>query len=146
MSLADAAHPSLPHHSGFIVSDTPGRTDRLPRTVPADSFVIPADAVSIAGSGNSVAGAKVWAQILGMDPNPRPGPAGGAPSGPMAKGGHAPKSEVILAGGEFVVPPEVVRRIGGGSISKGQAALRLAVKAFRDHEIHRLKHAPAPKR
>jgi hypothetical protein len=144
-SLSDAAggplHPSLPHHSGFIVSDVPGRTDRLPRTVPADSFVIPADVVSIAGSGNSVAGAKMWGQILGMDMTPQ---AGGA-SGALATGGKAPKSEVILAGGEIVVPPEKVRQIGGGSISKGQAALRGAVKSFRTHEIARLKSAPPPK-
>lgn len=150
-SLGDAGagplHPSLPLHSGFIVSDVPGRTDRLPHTVPADSFVIPADVVSIAGSGNSVSGAKMWGDILGMDIAPKAtAPQATGPGGAMATGGHAPKSEVILAGGEIVVPPEKVRQIGGGSISKGQALLREAVKRFRTHEIGRLKKAPAPKR
>jgi len=151
-SLADAGgagpmHPSVPQHSGFIVSDTPGRTDRLPRTVPADSFVIPADVVSIAGSGNSVAGAKMWGQLLGMDAAPKAtAPQSSGPGGQMATGGAAPRSDVILAGGEIIVPPEKVRQLGGGSISKGQAVLREAVKRFRTHEIARLKSAPPPKR
>jgi len=139
-SLADAGdgqfHPSTSHHSGFVASMVPGRTDRLPRTVPADSFVIPADVVSIAGGGNSLAGADIWGKILGMDTAPKA----------FAGGGHAPTSDVILAGGEIVVPPDVVRRKGGGSMEKGQAALREAVKRFRGHEIARLKNAPSPKR
>src|SRR5262249_42417841 len=53
-----------PSQSGMIHSDVPGRTDRLPMTVPKNSYIIPADIPSGLGQGNSMAGAKLLSQIL----------------------------------------------------------------------------------
>ncbi|HEY1806005.1 MAG TPA: hypothetical protein VGG45_16145 [Terracidiphilus sp.] len=76
--MRNAGYDSQYHPGGFIASDTSGRTDRLPMSVAADSFVVPADVVSGLGQGNSLAGARMMNEIIG---SPAPYGAGAAPHG-----------------------------------------------------------------
>lgn len=48
----------------LINSSVAGRTDRIPMRARTGSFVIPADVVSGLGEGNTMAGAKMWGQLL----------------------------------------------------------------------------------
>lgn len=145
-----------PYHSGGLFnSDVAGRTDRLPHTVAADSFVMPADAISILGQGNTPAGAKIMDGILGS------GPYGTQlPRGRRADGGNATDkgvSHVMVAGGEVLVPRERVQNVGWRSrntgkqspqkdLTAGHAWLRDFVAKIRKYEIGRLKNAPKPKK
>jgi hypothetical protein len=220
------------HPGGFIASDTAGRTDRLPMSVVADSFVMPADVVSGLGQGNSLAGPRMLNEIIG---SPAPNGAGAAPRGRGAKlpqaprgqnnngpsqqqmtglssalgsalspnnsiaaarnsdptytgpsqpaytaeapvgatdlsgldtsipdlsfsrGGREPLSDVIVAGGEHIIPREDVERVGhrmraaGKSKAKtdleaGHAALRDLVDRVRKYQMKFLKTAPKPKK
>lgn len=113
---------------GLINSAVPGRTDQLPMTVPGHSYVIPADVVSGIGQGNTIAGAKIWNHLLKMGPYFSE-PTTGAPHGHtmptpyhMAlqpwqtsggvvghQGGY---TDVIVAGGELLVVPAAIHRLG----------------------------------
>lgn len=157
MSYGDQYHPG-----GFIASDAAGRTDRLPFNVAADSFVMPADVVSGLGQGNSLAGAKIMDAIL------RSGPYGttplslhhgsGPPRGPrVASGGHPGTSSVILAGGEYAIPPEHLTAIGARmraakksnartDLAAGHEWARNFVKEVRRNAKKFLASAPEPKR
>jgi hypothetical protein len=150
---------------GFIHSNLAGRTDRIPMTVAADSHIIPADAVSGAGQGNSLAGAHIWASLLGMGPHGTALPpvhlGKGPPASPHAHHHYADGgtgvSKIIAAGGEIVVPPSTVRRIGmrahsGGKFTKydvmkaGHEMIDHMIGIFRKHTIEFLKNAPEPKK
>ena len=48
----------------LINSTVSGRTDRIPMRARTGSFVIPADVVSGLGEGNTMAGAKMWGDLL----------------------------------------------------------------------------------
>src|SRR5215831_16340616 len=73
----------------LVQSEVPGRTDRIPMTARAGSYILPADVVSGLGQGNTAAGAKMWADVLKMHmPKggkmkmpPLPGAAGGMAAG-----------------------------------------------------------------
>ena len=72
---SDVIHDMPFHGGGFINSSVAGRTDRLPLALSAESHVVPADVVSAAGQGNSLAGAKILqaalrggAGVLGGEP------------------------------------------------------------------------------
>lgn len=141
--------------SGFLNSATSGRTDRLPIAVAADSYVIPADVVSGLGQGNSLAGARILNEAL------RTGPYGtqlsnhsarsNAPHAPRqftetdSKGGKTHHMPIIAAGGEFVVPPDAVNRVGDGDTAKGHKRLHEMVRRIRDHTAKRVKVLPKPK-
>jgi hypothetical protein len=116
--------------SGFIHSEVAGRTDRLPVVATADSFVVPADVVSGLGQGNSLAGAKILDQVLG-------------PQRKMSSGGEVP---IIVAGGEYRVEPESVKRLGGGDMERGHAMLRKMVLRVRKGTIKQLSKLPKPRR
>lgn len=122
--------------SGFLNSDTAGRTDRLPMKVAPGSFVFPADVVSGLGQGNSLAGAKILAEILGMN-EPEGFARGGMPKAPV---------DIIAAGGEFIAPPHVVQKIGKGSVNMGHKHLSEMVKRVRASTVSRLKKLPPPKK
>lgn len=157
----DLMYGSGYHPGGFIASDVAGRTDRLPMNVAADSFVMPADVVSGLGSGNSLAGAKIMDAILAS------GPYGTSPlglhrgSGPprhgRASGGTAGTSSVILAGGEYSIPPDKLITIGHRmrlakksrartDLAAGHEWARDFVAEVRRHQRAFLAHAPEPKR
>jgi hypothetical protein len=152
-------------HGGFLNSGVAGRTDRIPASVAADSFVIPAAEVSGLGQGNSLAGSRLWSMALGVGPyGTRPAQAVRGPGPPphhppslpgaarevessYSRGGREPqKASVLLAGGEMVVEPPDVQRIGGGDMQEGHRLMRQAVKIVREHNIKRLKVLPMPKK
>jgi hypothetical protein len=116
-------------HTGSLRHDGPGRTDDLEISVPGESFVIPADIVSSMGQGNTAAGLKLLEQIFPPTPVQR------------ASGGPVP---IVAAGGEFIVGPDHVARLGSGDMKKGHDTLRKFVKAMRNHAIKTLKKLPDP--
>jgi hypothetical protein len=73
----------------------------------------------------------------------RPGPQ------PIRFGGHveAPDSgatPIMASDGEFVIPPDEVKRRGGGSLNKGHKILDAWVKSQRDEHIKTLRKLPGP--
>lgn len=140
---------------GFINSSVPGRTDRIPTSVMADSYVIPADIVAGLGQGNSLSGAHIMDMVLKTGPygaslpdmRGRSNiPAPPRPEQPFANGGTSKNAKVVVAGGEFVVDPVTVMRIGGGSMKRGHDRLDAFVKKMRKHNIETQKKLPNPKR
>lgn len=121
-ALEIAKHGALRH-------DGPGRTDDLEISVPGESFVIPADIVSAIGQGNTAAGFKVLERMFPQRPVER------------ATGGEVP---IVAAGGEFVVHPEHIKRVGNGDLKKGHKALDDFVKTIRGKTIRALKKLPGP--
>lgn len=122
--------------AGLLDSDVPGRTDQLPISVAPGSYVIPADVVSGLGQGNTLAGAKLLREILAMNDSPKK-----AEGGPTEKG-----IEIVAAGGEFIIPPDVVVRVGGGNELKGHASFDNMVKNIRLQTTKRLSKLPPPRR
>lgn len=123
--------------TGALRGDTPGRHDNQNISVPAESFVIPADIVSSLGQGNTDAGFKVLGKLF---PTSTQQPA---PAAAMAAGGKVP---IVAATGEFIVGPEDVRRVGGGDMKKGHQHLREFVEIVRKKTIAALKKLPKPAR
>jgi hypothetical protein len=136
-------------HVGPIRSPVAGRTDHLPMHVHSGSYVIPADIISAMGEGNTEAGFKVANTIFtplpsmsgapGMDAQlGLPGKAGGGPIGPPVP--------IVAAGGEYVIHPEDVTRIGGGDIDRGHRELDSFVKMMRAKTVRTLSKLPGPKK
>lgn len=125
---------SLGH--GLIKSPVPGRTDQLPLTVPKDSYIVPADVISGLGQGNTDAGWPLLKRILA---------ARGAniDDGAPVKGEGV---EIIAAGGEGVIHPEVVSVLGDGDVKKGHRLLDDIVLSVRKQTAKRLSSLPGPKR
>jgi hypothetical protein len=125
-------------HVGPIHSAVAGRTDHLPMHVPSGSYVIPADIISAMGEGNTMAGFKIMNDITKM--------YGGLPKafadGGMA-GDHVP---IVAAGGEYVIPPDVVTNVGGGDMDVGHTELDEFVKKMRAKTVETLKALPGPKK
>ena len=154
-------------HVGMIHSPVPGRTDKLSMNVKGGSYIMPASVVSGIGQGNSQAGSAVLNSFFKM------GPYGAAPAkdatpkvnygkmSPMktsfkmpaqpkfAAGGadeHEDKVPIVAAGGEFVIPPEVVKRIGGGNMKHGHEILDHFVMHLRKKTINDMKNEKPPKK
>ena len=158
--------------SGPIVSPVAGRTDHVPMHVPNQSYVVPADVVSAIGEGNSISGLGLLGSMFPAKPYganggpfgsampsakpgrpnfpkapPLPPYAGGAPKFPYAAGGLVHEATPInAAGGEFVIHPEDVAKVGGGDIRKGHKVLDHWVKSVRARTIKELKGLPGPAR
>lgn len=99
------------HPGGFINSPVAGRTDHLPLALPVDSHVIPADVVSGIGQGNSLAGATLLDRIFHAGPwGARAAKVGDAR--PRTERAREPTTPILAAGGEYVVRPEAVLRLG----------------------------------
>jgi hypothetical protein len=140
-------------HTGPINSMVPGRTDHHAMSVPAKSYVVPADIASGLGQGNTAAGMKVLGAMF-----PKSGPYGspaaamhrgtGIPRPPRADGGPADGGDqdvpIYAAGGEFVVHPDDVADAGGGDHKHGYAAMDAWVKAERAELIKTLRNLPGP--
>jgi len=145
-------------HVGAIHSPVAGRTDHLPMNVPSGSYVIPADIIGAMGEGNTMAGFKIAKRMFSSHPYMEHGatPYGvgkapyGSSSGPygshLATGGSAPAVEIVAAGGEYVIEPEDVTRIGEGDIDHGHEILDHFVTGYRKKTIDTLKKLPGPKR
>lgn len=126
---------------GFLNSDVAGRTDLLPMRVPEGSHILPADVVSGLGQGNSVAGAAMFKELFDHY----------APALPeaKAKGGRTHTEgapSIVAAGGEYVVPPNVVLGFGGGNQKAGHDALDEMILNIRKFTAARLRKLPGPKK
>ncbi len=122
-------------HAGPIRHDAAGgRTDTVPLDVESGAYVIPADIISGLGQGDTTAGYHKLAQMFGPQA-PKPAQAAGAPPVP-----------ILAAGGEFVVSPEAVGRVGKGDLKAGHEALDLWVKMQRRKTIQDLQKLPGPSR
>jgi hypothetical protein len=120
--------------AGPIMSTVPGRTDLHNTHVASGSYILPADFVSGQGQGNSLAGMQNLNHLFHMGPygtSPMGMPHGpGAPRPPkpmgmMHSGGGKGGSKhvgtptpVVLAGGEFAVPPEKLMEVVHPNLSK----------------------------
>lgn len=154
-------------HSGPISSAVPGRTDRHNVKVGSGSYVLPADHVSALGQNNTKAGHAILNAMFGQG-----GPYGtkgmavkhgaGAPKPPGLGHIGAPKTpklvsagggkgddvghpvDVVVAGGEYTIPAEVVAEIGGGDIKRGHRILDDWVLSTRKKHIQTLRKLPGP--
>jgi len=120
-------------HVGPIHSPVAGRTDHLPMHVPAGAYVIPAEEVSAAGEGNTLAGFKAiegWVSKYHDDHF-------------TAHGNPVP---IVAAGGEYVIPPEVVSGLGDGDLNTGHRILDQYVLKLRKKHIQTLQKLPGPKK
>lgn len=151
------------HDGGLFKSSVPGRTDKLDTLVPGGAYVLPADVVSGLGQGNTMAGSAVLDKMFSTGPygmGVRQGRGGvGIPSAPhpykqptpeykRAAGGRTKDSHIpiIAAGGEYLVPPEVVAAIGGGDIDRGHKILDLFVVHARKKTTKEMSKLPGPKK
>jgi len=125
-------------HVGPIHSAVAGRTDHLPMHVPSGSYVIPADIISAMGEGNTMAGFKIMNDITKM--------YGGLPKAFASGGMPGEKVPIVAAGGEYVIPPEVVINIGNGDMDFGHTELDDFVKKMRANTVKTLKSLPGPKK
>lgn len=139
-------------HVGPIHSPVAGRTDHLPMHVPSGSYVLPADIISAAGEGNTIAGFKQMRRVFGGIPYqntaiPYEGSGGpyNEPLAPKSEGGTA-TVPIIAAGGEYVLSPEQVRRVGNGDLDLGHRVLDEYVKRMRAETVKTLKALPGPKK
>ena len=157
MSYTKADPSFIQHqmHVGPIHSPVAGRTDHLPMNVESGSYVIPADIISAMGEGNTMAGFKIARRMFSSSPyfQEQKQPyssaaqpyAEGKPYGARASGGRAPV-EIVAAGGEYVISPDDVTRLGDGDIDHGHEILDEFVKGFRNKTIKTLQKLPGPKR
>jgi hypothetical protein len=148
-------------HTGPVMSAVPGRTDRHNVSVPSSSYVFPADFVSHLGQNNSQAGMKVLSNMgfgsggpLGGMKMPR-GPGAPRPPRPMGIPGDAggrkgegkigTPTPVVIAGGEFVAPPEAIMKVLKTTDMKhAHKALDAWVMKVRKDHIKTLKGLPPP--
>lgn len=122
---------------GFLHSAVPGRTDHLHINLKNGSYVVPADVVSALGQGNSLAGARKLSALFHDN---------SAPQATFARGGEADDVPILAAGGEFVVKPDAVRRVGKGDADKGFKVLDQFVLNQRKRHIKTLKNLKPPKK
>lgn len=156
-------------HSGPISSIVPGRTDRHNVNVGSGAYVLPADHVSALGQGNTKAGHAILSAMFGGN-----GPYGGGRDMALKHGPGAPKAPgmmrptapikppsfvssgggkgdhvghpvpIVVAGGEYTIPPHVVAAIGGGDVKHGHKILDDWVLSTRRKHIKTLQKLPGP--
>lgn len=143
-------HGSTKLHVGPIHSGVAGRTDHLPMHVPSGSYVIPADIISAMGEGNTIAGFRHMRRMFGGEPYGQGSAPYGQSGGPygehLADGGEVASVPVIVAGGEYVLSPQQVKRAGAGDLDMGHRVLDEFVKRKRAETVKTLKALPGPKR
>lgn len=147
-------------HVGAIVSKVAGRTDHLPLEVPEGAYVIPAHVISGMGEGNTLAGLKIAQQMFELPSTMRGTPgipsfeggigAQSLPNMPKrAKGGMVDSQKgvpVVVAGGEYIIHPNDVQRIGGGDLDLGHRRLDEWVKAMTRQLAKTISKLPPPKK
>lgn len=161
------------HIGGLFHGATPGRADKVPVSVPAKSYVVPADVVSGVGQGNTAAGAKVLDNMFGTPYGVKAGghaggigipkpphinvpaaniPAAGkglAAGGHMAHGGSGESSQpgfvpIYASHGEYLVHPEQVKKLGDGDIDHGHDILDKWVVLQRKKNVEKTKKLAPP--
>ena len=139
-------------HVGPIHSLVAGRTDHLPMHVASGSYVIPADIISAMGEGNTMAGFKVAKDIFSQpfygsgSPYGASGLPYGATAPHKAEGGETDTVPIVAAGGEYVIHPKDVVKIGNGSLDDGHKILDHFVLQMRKKTVQTLKNLPGPKK
>lgn len=119
--------------AGLIQSTVPGRTDKHSINVISGSYILPADHVAHLGQDNSMAGGKV---LDSMFDSPR------RKTLPTRSNDIVP---IVVAGGEYLLEPDQVARVGDGDLNKGHNSLDAWVKSTRKKHISLLKSLPPPK-
>lgn len=140
--------------AGLVNSASAGRADKVPGSVRAGSYVMPADVVSAMGQGNTMAGARALNSLMGMSPygaNAARAPRGRGMTAKKMKrfadGGHTDQDvEVNVSGGEFIFPPEAVEAIGGGDIDHGHEILDALAMQVRQKNVDHLTKLPPPRK
>lgn len=141
-------------HSGPIMSAVPGRTDRHNMNLASGSYVLPSAAVAHLGQQNTMAGMKVLTNMLGGG-GPKIGQGMGAPKPPHMMGIPGDRGgargerngnivPVITAGGEYVVTPEQVARLGDGDVKFGHRILDAWVQHLHKDAAKTIKNLPPP--
>ena len=144
LRINDSKHFQHLEHGGFINSPVPGRTDKHHVTVKSGSYVIPSNEVGAIGEGNSIAGADIIKKMFGY--GSKFGPRLKIPK--FADGGGVEEDDrvpIVVAGGEVIIPPDIVSRIGNGDLQKGHDALDGWVMEVRQKNIKRQKALKPPK-
>lgn len=151
--------------SHMINSPIPGRTDKINMSVPSGSYIIPADIPSAIGEGNSMAGANILNKMFSSGPygmargsgpygmniqrmhagNPRTHNRMASLSMFASGGPTGHPTPIVAAGGEYVVHPDAVTKLGAGDIKKGHDVLDAFVKMIRSKHINTLKGLKPPK-
>ena len=137
---------------GLIRSSIPGRTDKINIGVPSGSSIIPADVVSGFGQGNTDAGAKILDRMFHTGPYgmrlPR---AGGRPKMPRmlrAEGGEiddeSEVTQIMAAGGEYVISPGKVMEIGDGDLDRGHQIMNEFITQARKKHVNETKNLAGP--
>jgi hypothetical protein len=139
--IADNAAKDSRAHVGPIQAPVAGRTDHLNMHVPAGSYVIPADIVSAFGEGNTEAGLKIFDGLCHDWNKPR----GGFARNETAHKTDNALAPIVAAGGEYVIPPSVVRNMGYGDIDAGHDLFDKFIVLARKDLIKTLKKLPGPK-
>ena len=135
-------------HVGPINSTVPGRTDHHPMDVPSGSYVLPAECVSNLGENNTNAGmVKLHKVLQGSNEEIRKFFDAKPPKG-RASGGRNQHDQkpvpIMAAGGEFVIPPNVISIIGYGDIKHGHETLDKWVMNRRKNHIETLRKLSPP--
>lgn len=163
-----AKEKATPCHSGIINMAVGGRTDHIPMHVLEGSYVLPADIVSGLGEGNTLAGSKILDNMFHSGPygqkipearaNPKfpaappvQSPGTTTTTMPRAAGGRSVSMNskpvpIVAAGGEYVVHPEVVTRLGKGDMNAGHEYLDNFVKYVRAQTAKTLQNLPGPRK
>lgn len=144
--------------TGPVVSTVGGRSDKLPVSVPPNSFVLPADVVSSlpGAENNTMAGHRILDKMFQTGPYGSAMSHGGghwhAPPRTefrQSRGGHVEGKggkpiPIIVAGGEYIIHPDMVAKIGGGDHKKGHEILDKFCLEVRKKHIKTLQGLPAP--
>jgi len=158
-----AREKATPCHSGIINMAVGGRTDHIPMNVLEGSYVLPADIVSGLGEGNTLAGSKILDNMFKGGPFGTEIPTARAnirvPALSFAKStqpqasakggtisGNSKPVPIIAAGGEYVVHPETVAKLGHGNMDEGHEYLDNFVKYVRAHTAKTLQNLPGPRK
>lgn len=139
-------------HVGPINSMVPGRTDRHNVGVKPGSFIVPSDVVSHLGQNNTQAGMAVLSRMFSSAPyggtTMKIKPGVGAPrlraDGGEADGNDGSLVPIVVAGGEYSIPPETVLQIGEGDLKYGHRVLDRWVLDTRAKHIKTLRGLPPP--
>lgn len=132
------------HPGGLLNSHVGGRTDHLPISVKAGSYVIPADVVSGLGQGNTSNGGAVISKMFNLSN----GPYGAGNSGPFGAGALHRKTggavPIMAAGGEVVIPPEKLIEKFGPDLKKSHKLMDEWILHERKRHIKTLSKLPGP--
>lgn len=140
--------------TGGLDTAIPGREDRLGLAAKRGSFVMPADAVSAVGQGNTKAGMGILDGMFKTGPygmhKPRPGARKAIPKAKkvrFADGGVVGEEAVPIqaAGGEYIIEPEAIID-QFGDLERGHQVLEQFVKDLRGDYIKTLRSLPGPRR